>query len=63
MGIWDEIINTTDQLADLTKDEKRKPCPDYGAVCPRCGAVQLLYDGKLNLTCPACGYESSAGFS
>jgi hypothetical protein len=63
MGIWDEIIDAN-QVQITQKEEKKKVvCIKIGAICPHCASAKLVYDGKLNLVCPACGYEISAGFT
>ena len=63
MGVWDEIINSDNKKHAGVNKEGAGNCSEFGAICPRCGAEHLEYDGKLNLICPACGYEAAAGFT
>ena len=63
MGIWDKIINSDNQKLVELSEESVSSCSEFGAICPHCGAARLEYDGKLNLVCPVCGYEATAGFT
>jgi rubrerythrin len=37
--------------------------PRRGALCPKCKAEKLEYDGCLNLVCPGCGYIVVGAFT
>ena len=64
MCIWDEIVASENQNHDeLENKESTSSCIEYQAICPQCGAAHLEYDGKLNLVCPVCHYESVSGFT
>jgi uncharacterized Zn finger protein (UPF0148 family) len=64
MGIWDEIINSNNQKnTGQNNEEGVSSCSELGAICPQCGGAHLEYDGKLNLVCPVCSYEATAGFT
>jgi uncharacterized Zn finger protein (UPF0148 family) len=63
MGIWDDIIDNYITETTQKSETKRKNCIELGAICPKCKAEKLSYDGKLHLICPACGYEISSGFT
>lgn len=34
-----------------------------GDICPNCGQGTLAYDGLLNLSCPACGFNLAGCFT
>ncbi|MCD6577601.1 MAG: hypothetical protein J7K66_06275 [Anaerolineaceae bacterium] len=63
MNIWDEIINSNKKKNQEEIDKDGSGCSELGTICPQCQAANLEYDGKLNLVCPACGYETDVGFT
>jgi len=63
MDIWDEIINSNNKNNTEQNEKSTSICSELRAIFPQCRAAHLEYDSKLNLVCPACGYESAAGFT
>jgi len=59
MSIWDAVINNH---ADDQGDPSGS-CASINEICPTCKKGILEYDGKLNLVCPVCHAEFSAGFT
>ncbi len=50
-------------LAEATRLARIAYEPRSGDHCPRCAQANLDYDGRLNLSCPACGYAVGGCFT
>jgi hypothetical protein len=56
--VFDETRMTLrkDVLIDLSPMEITSVCAEKSNICNLCDAIMILDDGKLDMTCPECGY-------